>query len=149
MIVEVDQSIKVEQTHRDTAVAFSDGIRYTVLIPARVKREAINRLRAKGKYARHLYLWLFVLALYHLLKSHLNQIAVIIIDTEYKGNEENTRALLLQLFRRESKKIPKIVFQQISRKSSAHKAAIAVVRGDAKPDRILTTREFMKPITEK
>ena len=147
MIVEVDQSIKVEQTHRDTALAFSNGIRYSVLIPARVKREAIHHLRAKGKYAKRLYLWLFVLALYHLLKGHLNQMTVIVVDTEYEGNDEDIRALVLQLFRRHTGKAPKIVFRQIGRKSSAHKLAIGVVRGDIQPNKRMTIQEFLEPIT--
>jgi hypothetical protein len=55
VIVQVDQSIKVEQTHKDTVVAFSDGIRYAILIPARVKREAIQRLRRSGRRGPRLY----------------------------------------------------------------------------------------------
>jgi hypothetical protein len=41
--IEVDQSGKIEQTHRDTALAFSNEISYAVLIPARVKWWARNK----------------------------------------------------------------------------------------------------------
>jgi hypothetical protein len=147
VIVQVDQSIKVEQTNADTALAFSDGIQFSILIPAKVKREVIAHLRTKGKYTKRLYLWLFVLALYHLLKSDLNRINVIVIDSEYTGRDEDIRALLLQLFRRQAGRAPAIAFQQISRKSNAHKTAIAVIRGDARPNRILTASEFLEPLT--
>ena len=147
MIVEVDQSIKIEQTNHDTALAFSDGIRHRILVPARVKREAISYLRTRGKYAKRLYLWLFVLALYHLLKDYLNQLTVVVVDVEYPGNEENIKGLLLHLLHRRTRHLPRIICQRISRRSAAHKAAIAVIRGDVLPDRVQTTREFLQPIS--
>ena len=43
--IEVDQSIKVEQTQQDTVLAFSDGIQRVILIPAEVKRACQQELR--------------------------------------------------------------------------------------------------------
>jgi len=54
--IEVDQSGKIEQTNKDTVLALSNEISYAVLIPARVKREAINLLRATGKRGKNVYL---------------------------------------------------------------------------------------------
>ena len=54
--MEVDRSGKIEKTNKDTDLAFSDDIRYAVLIPARVKREAINLLRSLGKRGKNLYI---------------------------------------------------------------------------------------------
>ena len=41
--VEVDQSIKIEQLG-DTVLAFSNGISHAIIVPARVKREALSVL---------------------------------------------------------------------------------------------------------
>ncbi len=149
MIVEIDQSIKVEQTHRDTVLAFSDGIQYRLVIPAAVKRAAIAELRSRGKYAKRLYLWLFVLALYHLLEEHWGKLTEIVIDVEYVGNEANIKGLLLHLLRGRSRRTPRTAFRRITRASRAHLAAIAVLRGHAKPDKILTRQEFLKPLAQK
>ena len=85
MHIEVDQSGKIEQTHKDTVLAFSNEISYAVLIPARVKREAINLLRITGKRGKSLYISLFAVALYQLLKGHLDRVDLIAIDMEYEG----------------------------------------------------------------
>ncbi len=45
--LEVDQSGKIETSHH-TVLAYANGQRYAVLIPARVKREVLSRLRQRG-----------------------------------------------------------------------------------------------------
>ncbi|MBM3135442.1 MAG: hypothetical protein FJZ89_09230, partial [Chloroflexi bacterium] len=74
MHIAVDQSGKIEQTDKATALAFSNGISYAVLIPARVKRKAITILRATGRRGKSVYISLFAAALYQLLKDHLDKI---------------------------------------------------------------------------
>ncbi len=43
-VVDVDQSGKFENTKHDTVVAFSNGIDFSVIIPATVKRDCITAL---------------------------------------------------------------------------------------------------------
>lgn len=38
MQIEIDQSGKIEDTRKDTVLAFSNGKNYSILIPAEVKR---------------------------------------------------------------------------------------------------------------
>lgn len=148
MRVEVDQSGKIEQTGKDTALAFSDGISYAVLIPARVKQEAIHALRAAGKRGLGVYLPLFAAALYQLLKGHLDQVDLIAIDKEYEGNERVVKLMLLNLIRRDSPAYPatNIVLCHIGKKSAAHKKALAIYRGIARADRMLTVEELLNPL---
>ncbi|OQY22772.1 MAG: hypothetical protein B6I35_05345 [Anaerolineaceae bacterium 4572_32.2] len=48
MRVEVDQSGKMEVLRVDTALALSNGITASILIPAAVKREVYRQLKYRG-----------------------------------------------------------------------------------------------------
>jgi len=151
MHIEVDQSGKIEQTNKDTALAFSDDISYAILIPAKVKREAIDLLRSAGRRGKRLYFLLFAAALYQLLKSHLDRLDVITIDTEYEGNEQDIKLMLLNLIWKGHPSYPaaNITFCRITKKSPAHKKALAVYRKAAKADRTLTVEELVEPLMRK
>ncbi len=56
MKVEVDQSGKIGDTKIPTVLAFSNGKKLSILIPAKVKRECILRLREKRKLETRLYM---------------------------------------------------------------------------------------------
>jgi hypothetical protein len=149
--IEVDQSGKIEQTHKDTVLAFSDDINYAVLIPARIKREAINLLRATGKRGKNLYISLFAAALYQLLKNHLDRVDLIVIDMEYEGNEQDVKLMLLNLIWQRYPTYPaaNITFHRIGKKSPAHKKALATYRGIARADRTLKVEELLAPLVAK
>lgn len=59
MDVEVDQSTKIEQTSKDTVLAFSNDEQVAILIPAQVKRQALAYLKAREKPAPVARLMLF------------------------------------------------------------------------------------------
>jgi hypothetical protein len=48
MRVEVDQSGKIEDTRVSTVPAFSNGVAFSVLIPANVKGRCVQELRRWG-----------------------------------------------------------------------------------------------------
>jgi len=146
--IEVDQSGKIEQTHKDTVLAFSNEISYAVLIPARVKREAINLLRTTGKRGKSLYISLFAVALYQLLKGHLDRIDLIAIDMEYEGNEQDVKLALLNLIWQRHPAYPaaNVTFRRIGKKSTAHRKALATHRGVVTADRTLTVEELLAPL---
>jgi len=149
--IEVDQSGKIEQTDRATALAFSNGISYTVLIPARVKRKAINLLRATGKRGKSVYISLFAAALYQLLKDHLDKIELIAIDVEYEGNEQDVKLTLLNLIwqRRPTYSADNITFRHIRKKSPAHKKALATYRQVIRADHTLKVADLLAPLSGK
>ena len=148
MRIEVDQSGKIEQTNRDTALAFSNEISYAVLIPAGVKREAINLLRATGRRGKTLYISLFAAALYQLLKDHLDKVDIIVIDVEYEGNEQDVKLTLLNLIWQRHPTYPatNITFRRIGKRSAAHKKALATYRGVATAHRTLKVEELLAPL---
>ncbi len=54
-VVEVDLSGRIEVTKDDTALAFANGLKASILIPATVKRECIQVLRRRGITGATLY----------------------------------------------------------------------------------------------
>lgn len=64
MDVEVDQSVKTEDTSGDTVLAFSNDKQFGILIPAEVKRQALAYLRGRGKSRRISVLLVFAAGLF-------------------------------------------------------------------------------------
>ena len=151
MDVEVDQSWKIEQTSRATALAFSDGMEYAILIPAAAKKEAISVLRSRGKGGKRLYTHLFAAALYHLLKEHLGRLGRIVIDREYEGREGAIKLALLNWIWATHPGFPAdaVSFGYVGKQSRAHKRALAVYRGKAQANRVLTARDLVEPVRTK
>ncbi len=85
----VDLSAKVEQWNKNTAVAFSNGIKGSILISKKVKKAARNWL--KTEYPNHsttFYCYnLLTVWIYLLLKPNLERIGHIVIDKDYPGQE--------------------------------------------------------------
>ena len=126
-VVEVDQSIKIEQAG-PSVLAFSNGIQHAVVVPSNVKRVALRLLQAKGKPKNTAVVHLFTACLFLLLEDHLLALDRIYIDTEYTGQENLIQSLLLVHIRR---RVPSfasecIVFKQIGKNSPAHAKANAV-----------------------
>jgi DNA repair exonuclease SbcCD nuclease subunit len=146
---QVDQSNKIESTG-DTALALSNDREYTIRIPAREKREAIRVLRwhPRGRRRVRVYLRLFAVALYHLVRE-LPPEELVIIDTEYTGHEKSIKNMLLALLWRDNPDFNanNIAFGHVGKKSTVHKKALAVYRGKAKADRTLTAHDLLSPIT--
>ena len=95
-MIEIDQSIKIEQTAQDTILAMSNGVKRTILIPANVKRELIDIQRRQGKSRNTARYRLFATGLFILLRPHLSKIIEhdeqIMIDTEYIGQESKIKS---------------------------------------------------------
>jgi len=144
--IEVDQSIKVEQTRQDTVLAFSDGIQRVILIPAEVKRACQQELRSRGVKPGMLALRMFTAGLLLLLKGQMDSIASLTIDTEYEGKEGEIKGLLLPFILQWVPGFPKeaITFRRIGRRSSAHKLAWETHRGERKPDQVATLEELLR-----
>ena len=125
--VEVDQSIKIEDAG-DTVLAFANGISHAVVLSARVKRNIFQTLVNRGESREVARLMIFAGGLFLLVEDYLDQINRLVIDTEYTGKEAEIRALLLRHIWR---KVPifdpqRIMFEQVGKKSPAHKKAEAV-----------------------
>jgi hypothetical protein len=139
MQAEVDQSGKFEWTQKATVLALANGTRFTIRISAREKRLIQQELkRRKPEWSKNLVkVYVFSVLVYLLLRDRMAMLDRVIIDTEYTGYEAVIKNRILSLCRRQGMKVfaDQIVFQQVGKKSPAHKAAIAVFRAEVEPDK--------------
>jgi hypothetical protein len=150
MPIEIDQSNKVEQTNKDTILAFSDGQSGAVIIPAGVKRRAFKLLKGKGKTPKIAGLIVFAAGLILLLRDYIrqgdNQRERIIIDTEYTGQDATIRGMMIQNAYKLGLTLEaeRLVFYPIGKKSNAHKIAWGIQRGQDFPAYIVTLQDLEK-----
>ena len=67
--IEIDQSIKIDDTKGDTILAYSNDSYYSILIPSVVKREVFRELYPKQKNKVIFKIKLFCSGLSYLLKD--------------------------------------------------------------------------------
>ena len=144
--IEVDQSIKIEQTRGDTVLAFSDDVERAILITAEVKRACQQELRAKGVKPSMIVLRMFAAGLLLLLEGQMKGIGSVTIDTEYEGKEGEIKGLLLRFILKWIPAFPKqaIIFRRVGRQSRAHILAWEIHRGKRQADRQANLRELLQ-----
>lgn len=148
-MIEIDQSNKIERTAQNTVLAMCNNCKRAILIPAAVKREALESLRGKGKGRNIACYQLFAASLFILLEPHLANIVKnkeqIMIDTEYVGQEDKIKGALLECAHQKGLDLSaqQIFFAQVGKKSKAHKIAWGVQRGDRKADHVVKLRELL------
>ena len=148
--VEVDQSGKFEDTRTDTVVAFSNGISFSVLIPATVKRDCITILRKKVSSGATTYTRLFTTSLFFLLRTYIERIGRATIDIEYMGKEDQIKQHLLHLLRREGHEVSsdQLGFGYVGKHSPAHYIAYETLLGERTPNLILTVEDILGQFKE-
>lgn len=137
MTVEVDQSIKIEQTKQDTTIGVSNGKQCSVLISRHIKRKLEKDFRKAG--IRHLFAFRtfvagVVLAVEHMKIAHLSDV---VIDVEYPGKDRIIRSIFLEMWSRRHDEVPDVRFRLIGKSSKAHEACYLVTRGIRKPNKVL------------
>jgi hypothetical protein len=149
MPIEVDQSVKIEETQKDTILAFSDEQSSSITIPARAKREAFAYLVARRKKRKSAYLMIFSASLFILLREYLTQgkdpEERIIIDVEYSGQDASIKAMFLRHAQSAGIELiaSRIVFAPVGRNSRAHVLALKVQRGNIPSGYQVTVRDLM------
>lgn len=141
MNIQVDQSGKIEQTDKDTVLAFSNDKDFAILIPRRIKRQLQDFFRRKGQPQIFVYK-VFSAGVVLLLRDYLNKVNRVTIDEEYFGKEKIIKSMIDEMLSRFSKKMPEVVFGRIGRKSRAHGIAYSVLSRKRKPDKILKLAEI-------
>lgn len=149
--IEIDQSIKIEQSQQATTLAFANGEARVIVVPARVKQVAIRRLRRVGLTGSRATLWLFSAAIFLLIRDHLPKITRIIIDIEYQGHEADVRLILLNFIRYQYPQYPArtIVFQQVGKKSPAHALAFKAHKGRVAAGQVVGWGDFEMLLRQK
>ena len=146
MKVEVDQSGKIGDTKVPTVLAFSNGKQYAILISTTVKRECIQKMRGERKLETRLYIQLFSVCLYLLLRTDIRKLEQITIDFEYPGHESKIKEHLINLFLRAGIRVSpaKLHFDRIGKKSNSHRFALGVFTGKSKPNRVIRLDEILR-----
>jgi len=142
--LKVDQSSKIETSH-DTILAYSNSRQYTMRLSSRVKREALARLRKRGRSKPRAVIYLFAAGLFLLLRDVLEQVSQVTIDLEYIGHEADIKSMLMRFARMNGLQFEAdaITFAAIGKGSAAHELAISVFRGHRKADRAVTAAELL------
>jgi hypothetical protein len=143
--VEVDQSIKIEQSGA-TVLAFANDISFAILISSDAKTTAYRALRKREKASAIAYPMLFAACLFLLLEDHLMQLEQVKIDVEYEGKSADIKSFLLEhIWKVEPKFEPeRIVFRRIGKQSPAHKQANAVREGKDRNYRRVSVEELLR-----
>lgn len=145
MIIEVDQSGKIENTNKNTIIAFSNEIFGSILILAKDKREIQKIFRKIGKPRIFVYK-LFAILIFLLVKKHLKKIDQIIIDEEYPGKSILIKDYLLREIRKVRPNFSKenISFRTVGKKSKAHYLAYGVAIGKKLADKTVSVKEILR-----
>ncbi len=151
MIIEIDQSGKVEETAKDTAVAFADNGKKknyrSILLPKREKRKLQRFFRDIGIPRNYNY-QVFATLIFLLIRPYLNRLDRIIIDIVYSGKDVLIRKLITKkiqtLYPEFDSSI--IIFQQIGKKSLAHDRAYYTYTKKYKPNIKVSTKEILGAI---
>ena len=148
MELEIDQSVKIEDTAHDTVLAFSNDVQRAILIPAAVKREALAYLREHGKSRKVSVLMVFAAGLFLLLRDVAESIALAVIDQEYIGHEALIKDRLLRRLRAEGLHVypDMFAFGCVGKRSRAHYLALAVHRDEVKPNHRVTLEELLEAL---
>lgn len=143
MRVEIDQSGKIEDTSKDTILAFSNKIWSAIVIPAKVKRQIQEIFRRQGKPKIFVFRT-FAAGIILLIKNYQKQITDVQIDTEYPGNEAVIKDIVVQMLREQGIPEPNIYFGRIGKKSMAHHRGYAVAIGKLEPERKVELDDLVK-----
>jgi hypothetical protein len=147
MHIEVDQSGKIEWTQKPTALAFANGIRFSILISAKDKRRLFNELKRRrpGRSGTKLHILVFATLLFLLLKNRVHQLQNVVVDVEYQGHNAAIKEHFLNLCRRHKLHVAPhmLSFHQVGKKSPAHDLAIQVFRGEVEPDLKITAEDVL------
>ena len=141
MKYQIDQSGKVEDTNRLTIVAFANGKIKSLKISAVEKQTLVRTMRALD-YPEKIFIYKIFAALIFLLIKN-EKIEEVVIDKEYPGHKATIKNLLLNLFRRVSKDAPIIDFDNIGKKSAAHKTAWEVFQGKREADMVVKANDII------
>lgn len=121
MVIEIDQSGKLEKTNTPTVVGFSNGTSSSIIISASEKLQLKKYFREIGK--RKVYIYQCFAVMIFLLIKDKKDLSAIVVDIEYPGKESLIKNYLLNFLKlRNLNDLDRssIIFKSIGKKSSAH-----------------------------
>ena len=142
MIVEAEQSIKIEQTHADTIIGVSNGKGCAVVVPRQVKRKLEKDFRKAGIPRLFAYRTFIARLVLTLEQAAFKNLSDLVIDIEYTGQERRLRSIFLVMWSLRHDHIPDVSFRLIGKKSRAHKVGYQTMNGKRKADAVLTYKQL-------
>jgi hypothetical protein len=149
MNIEIDQSGKIEDTSKNTIIAYSNGKQKSIFISKQDKRQVQQVFRNSGKSRVFVYK-LFSILIFLLIRKDLQKINGIIIDEEYPGQEPLIKDYLLREIRRMTLDFDShsISFGYVGKKSRAHILASHVSHNKKQPDIVVKTKDVLQYIVK-
>jgi len=120
MKVEIDQSGKIEETNKNTILAFSNGKNDVVVIKSKTKRQLLEMFRRIGQPKLFIYRT-FTAGIFLLVEPYLPFLTTISIDTEWLGKDRLISDIFSEFLQK--KKVlykPTITFCFVGKNSPAH-----------------------------
>ena len=144
MPYQIDQSIKIEATSKDTVLGLANHHSYTVIIPGKTKLKLQSEFRLLNKPRLFIYRT-FIAGVVLLIKyARVDQNHEVLVDNEYLYLEPLLLNIYQELTQHPSRSYPPITFHSIGKKSPAHRICYLTMSGKIPPNRILTYQELKK-----
>lgn len=145
MNIEIDQSGKIEDTSKNTIIAFSNNMSKSIFISAKDKREIQDIFRRAGKSRIYVYK-LFSILIFILVKKYIKNISQIIIDEEYPGKAHLIKNYIMKEIADIKEDFSKedIIFKRIGKKSKAHSIAYLTFKRKMKPSINIKSKDILK-----
>lgn len=144
MIIQINQSNKIEKTNKDTIIGLADDVSFTVLIKRKIKRKLQEDFRKEGRPRLFVYRT-FIASIVLLIKyAKLRNISKIIIDLEYFGQDKMLKSMLLEMWSRFFTEIPEISFERVGKKSKVHEVCYFTMKGKYKVNKVLDYEELKR-----
>jgi hypothetical protein len=143
--VEVDQSGRIEMSG-STVVAIANSFSVTVEITAEVKKNVQTTLQQLGVKSNMIMIRMFVAAVLLGIKQHVSKITYLTLDEEYTGYDAIIASFMLDRIRRMGYEFDRsdLHIANIGKESPAHRAAIRVMRRQARPDIVATVDDMLR-----
>lgn len=140
MKYDVDQSVKIEQTNKDTIISIANKeYSCTLKIDSKIK-QSIQKYFNKIKKPKVFAVYLFTSGLIILIKKSNLRNSVITIDLEYYGHNK----LILNELNKNIDENLEFRFLSIGKKSPAHDSAYKAFKKKAKPNYLANKIELEK-----
>lgn len=126
MVVEIDQSGRVEDLTMNTTVAYSNGHHKVIFVSAGIKRNVVRILKSDPSISVDYAPFFFALLVFLLLKE--GELHSVLIDEEYSKKDDFIAEALRSFFEKKAVSCPQIRFGRIGKRSNAHALALKAHR---------------------
>ena len=144
MIIQINQSNKIEKTDKDTIIGLANSETYTVLVKRKIKRKLQEDFRKKGKSRLFVYRTFIATVVLLIKYAKVEDISKIIIDLEYYGLDKLLKSMFLEMWSRFFSEIPEVSFERVGKKSKVHHICYFTMKGKYKVNKVLDYEEIKR-----